>query len=232
MHFDLELAITEVLSLLKDKGYPEFIKEFSREEGDKLHKKLQRGGIVGSEEFIKRVRKEAAGYQSKTTGRESAGKRREYKLFIVTGSFLLILIAGLGGIYFYFSAIKPGEMIDVQKVMSKAIIEAEDLQFTEWQIRLTPVSGGQEKVDTLSFVDGKFISGKLNTSGFTASNYSLTVEDTGRITWETMQTGPDGTASWRGEIEQGRMRGILSLRQEGKEPQDFSFISIGYKRRK
>ena len=101
----------------------------------------------------------------------------------------------------------------------------------EWEIELTPIAGGKQIADTLNFNKGKFISGKLNTQGFTASNYSLTIEDTGKIIWETMQTSPDGIASWRGEIEQGIMRGILSLRS-GDQTQDFSFISIRYRRRR
>jgi hypothetical protein len=71
----------------------------------------------------------------------------------------------------------------------------------------------------------------LNTKGYTVSNYTLIQEDD-MITWETMQTSPDGsTASWRGEVEQGKMKGILNLRQKGSEPQDFSFMSVKYRRK-
>jgi REP element-mobilizing transposase RayT len=229
--FNLEQEIAEVLSWLKEKGYAEFVNELTQEQGDKLHKKLQRGGIVGSDEFVKRVREEVASFQSRASAQEVAGKQPRYRLFMLTGSFLLVLIAGLSGVYFYFIARDAELSENSQQIIPGAIRKAEELNGTEWEIRLVPISGGQQTADTLSFVRGKFISGKLNTSGYSASNYSLTIEDSGGVIWETMQTSPDGTASWRGEIEQGKMRGILSLRQEGKEPQDFSFVSTGYRRK-
>ena len=229
-HFNLEQEIAEVLNLLKEKGYEEFVNALTSEEGNKLHKKLQRGGIVGSDEFVKRIKQEVQNLQSQNNAKGPVGKEPRYRLFLLTGSLLLVIVAGLSGLYFYFVS-KDTSIPQEQQMIAEAIKKAEELDATEWEIRLTPVSGGNKIIDTLSFVEGKFVSGKLNTSGYTASNYSLTIEDSGRIIWETMQTGPDGVASWRGEIEQGVMQGILSLRQEGKEPQDFSFMSIKHRRK-
>ena len=231
IRFNLELAISEALSLLKDKGYAEFVNEFISEEGDKLHRKLQRGGIVGSDEFVRRVKEEIASYQLKASDTEEAGKYPKYRLFILTASFLVVLVAGIGGVYFYFIAKEKGVPEDARQMVAGAIKRMEELNGTEWEIRLTPVAGGEQRADTISFMQGKLVSAKLNTSGYSASNYSLTIEDSGKITWETMQTSPTGIASWRGEIQQGKMRGILSLRQEGKEPQDFSFMSVRYRRK-
>lgn len=228
--FNLEQEIAEVLSLLEGKGYTELINQLTSEQGDKLHTKLQRGGIVGSDEFIKRIKREIASIQSNASAQKSIGKLPRYRLFMVTGGFLLILIAGLSGVYFYLMAIRPGKTDQIQRIIS-GVNKAEDLDLTEWEVKLTPVSGGESQEDTLSFTQGKFISGKLNDIGYLASNYTLTIEDSGRIIWETMQTSPEGTASWRGEIEQGIMRGILNLRQKGEKPQDFSFMSIKYRRR-
>ena len=228
--FNLEEGITEVLNLLKDMGYAEFVNGLTPEEGQKLHKKLQRGGIVGSAEFIKKVKQEIADYQSQAPGQKPSGKPR-YRLFIITASFLIVFIAGLTGIYLYFAAIRPGQEDEVQRLINGAIRSAEELDGAEWEVELTPISGGKQTADTLSFIKGKFISGKLNTSGYSASNYSLTIEDTGKIIWETMQTSPEGIASWRGEIEGHKMQGILSLRSEN-ETQDFSFVSIRHRRKK
>ena len=86
-----------------------------------------------------------------------------------------------------------------------------------------------QTVDILTFKDKKMVSENLNLNGYPASNYSMTKENN-RVVWETMQTSGTGTASWRGEVEDGRMRGILSLRQAEKEPQDFSFIRLNYKK--
>jgi REP element-mobilizing transposase RayT len=229
--FNLEQEIAEVLSLLKEEGYEQFLNELTREQGEKLHKKLQRGRIVGSDEFINKIKKEVTNYKSKAINQGANGKDSGYRFFILTGSVILMLVVGFGGIYFYFTTRDRGAIIDNQQILTQAIRKAEELDATEWEVRLIPVSGGEETLDTLNFTQGKFVSGKLNTTGYTSSNYTLTIEDNGRIVWETMQTGPEGTASWRGEIEQGLMRGILSLRQEGKEPQDFSFVSIKHIRK-
>jgi len=106
------------------------------------------------------------------------------------------------------------------------------LNNTEWQIRLMPAGEGSEVGDTLTFKDGKLISARFDYLGFSPSNCSMAVESSGKVIWETMQTTSEGTASWHGEIEQGKMRGIVSLRQEGKPTQDFSFSSTGKWRKK
>ena len=107
-----------------------------------------------------------------------------------------------------------------------------ELRSSEWQVKMVSDISKEEQSDTLTFVDGKFVSAKMNELGYSSSNYSITVEDDNKIIWETMQTGPGGgVVSWRGEIEEGKMNGIVSLRQIGKEPQDFSFISLKHRRR-
>ena len=229
--FNLEQEIAEVLSLLEGRGYEGFVNELTYEQGDELHKRLQRGGIVGSDEFVDKIRKEVDSYKTRNNNHGAVQGSPRYRLFILTGSVILILIAGISGIYFYFTTRDRKPIIDNQQILTQAIKSAEELDATEWEVKLMPVSGGDETLDTLNFTQGRFISGKLNTTGYTASNYTLTIEDNGKIIWETMQTGPQGTASWRGELEQGIMRGILSLRQDGKEPQDFSFMSIKHTRK-
>lgn len=229
--FNIKQEITEVLNLLKEKGYEEFVNELPLQQADTLHKKLQRGGIVGSDEFVKGVRNQIAAFQSRVSAQDFAGKESRYRLFFVAGGLLIVLVAGLSGIYFYSTTRNTGVFRDSEQMTSGAIKKAEDLDTTEWEIRLSAVGGGEQRADVLSFIQGKFISAQLNTTGYSASNYSLTIEDSGKIIWETMQTSPAGTASWRGEIEQGKMRGILSLRQEGSQPQDFSFISIRHRRK-
>ena len=217
--------------MLKDKGYAEFVNELTSEEVDTLHKKLQRGGIVGSDEFVRRVKREAANNQSQAPEQGPVGKQPKYKLFIIAGSYLLIFIVGLSGIYFYLKAISLGDISEIQQMVTGKFNKVRGLDDTEWEVKLTPISGGGQIADTISFIQGKFFSGRLNTSGYLASNYSLTIEDSGKIIWETMQTGSDGTASWRGEIDGDKMQGILSLRSQDGQTQDFSFMSIMYRRK-
>jgi putative transposase len=227
--FNLEQEIAEVLSLLKDKGYAELVDGLTPEEGNKLHKRLQRGGIVGSNGFVKNVKDKVANFQSRISAQESAAKQSRYRLFILSGSFLLIIVAGLSGVYFYFTARDTDGPIDAQPAVS-GIMNLGYLNSTEWDIETVPFSGeGTIHKDTLSFRQGRFSSAVLNDKGYAVSNYTL-IQENGKIIWETMQTSPDGsTASWRGEVQQDKMRGILSLRQKGEKPQDFSFMSMRHR---
>ena len=104
------------------------------------------------------------------------------------------------------------------------------LEDTTWQITLTPTSGGAQELDTLSFSQKKFVSVKLDQKKFSTSNYSLRNTDNGKITWETMQVSPEGIALWRADIGQdGKMKGVLSLRKEGLAVQDFTFTGEYWK---
>ncbi|MFH0839267.1 MAG: transposase [Candidatus Omnitrophota bacterium] len=109
------------------------------------------------------------------------------------------------------------------------------LEGTEWSIQLSPSSNKVDvslypKLDKVQFKNNKIASEALLSKGFSNSNYSVTIQKDGRIIWETIQNIGTTTASWWGELKQGNMRGILSLRENGKEPQDFLFISTGYNR--
>ncbi len=225
----IKRGVEEVLRLLENKDYAEFIREMTDEERAFIQKKLQRGGVLGSDNFSREVKDRVQEYYAEEKAEEA---KKNYKLFFATASYLVALIIGLGGVYFYFTAKKVKDSKDRQRVVAQAIQRVEDLKGTEWEIKLVPSSGGEDVADMVSFADGKFVSAKLNPAGYSLSNYSVTIDDSGKITWETMQTSSGGTASWRGEIEQGKMKGILSLRENGKTPQDFSFMSIGYRRKK
>jgi putative transposase len=100
------------------------------------------------------------------------------------------------------------------------------LEGTSWKIILIPISGGAQEMDTINFTQQQFISQRLSQKKFSSSNYSLRQEKEGKIIWETMQTSAEGIALWRGDIyENGKMKGVLSLRKEGLAVQDFTFTS-------
>ncbi len=233
IQFDFVHEINEVLRLLQDKGYEDFVQELFSEEQVKLHKRLQRGGgIVGSPEFVEMIKQEIEKLKSPAPIQSSVAGQPKYRFFVAGAGFLVLVIVGLGGLYFYYANSDKPKVLGEHKIIVPTITQPQDLDSTEWQVKLTPVSGATVKTDTLSFVKGKFISAEFDVEGYTSSNYSLSVEESGKIVWETMQTGPLGTASWRGEITGNKMQGVLSLRQEGNESQDFSFISINYRRKK
>jgi putative transposase len=224
-------AVEEALRLLGNANYAEFVRGVTSEDAEYIHRKLQRGGILGSDEFVKRVRTEVEVYQAAGEGQKvEFVSRDQYRLYFVYGSIFVILIAGLAGVYFVSM---NGRLKNSQKVpvISAETEKLNELRSSEWQVKVTDLASKEEIGDTLSFVDGKFFSAKMNELGYASSSYSITVEDENKIIWETMQTGAAGVASWRGEIEAGKMNGIVSLRQKDKEPQDFSFISLKHRRR-
>ena len=228
----MKAAIDEALNLLGNANYAEFVRGVSKEDGEYIHKKLQRGGILGSEEFVKRVKTEVEVYQAAGEGQKvEFATNNNFRMYFVSGSIFIILMAGLGGLYFVSVKSKAKNMSMVPAV-SVETNELADLRSSEWQVKMVATNSKAESADILSFVDGKFDSARMNELGYPSSNYSITVEDNNKIIWETMQTSPDGgVVSWRGEIAEGKMNGIASLRQTGKEPQDFSFISLKHRRR-
>jgi len=238
----LKSAVEEALSLLKGQGYADFVRGLAGEEREFIHKRINRGGVLGSEEFIKRVRSEVQAYQAQGQGQKYEVRgRKNYRLVFVTAGAILVVIAAAGGIYLLSIKNNLSETNNQIKKLQNLTREtdksesrkrenriSEELRSAQWAVRLVPVSGGREEPDTLSFRNGKFLSSKLISLGFSDSNYSQSIESSGKLNWETMQTVPGGIASWRGEMENGRLRGTLNLRQDGKEPQDFSFVSTGY----
>ena len=228
----MKSAIDEALNLLGNANYADFVRGVSSEDGEYIHKKLQRGGILGSEEFVNRVRSEVEAYQAAGEGQKvEFDTRNSSRMYFVYGSLFIVLMAGLGGLYFVSvkAKVKNTQAIPV---VSKQTNQLSEFRSSEWQVKMISSGSKEETADTLSFVDGQFASAKMSELGYSRSNYSITVEDNNKIIWETMQTGSDGSVvSWRGEIEEGKMNGIVSLRQKDKEPQDFSFMSLKHRRR-
>ncbi|MDD5477087.1 MAG: hypothetical protein PHG87_02605 [Candidatus Omnitrophica bacterium] len=99
----------------------------------------------------------------------------------------------------------------------------------EWTVYLTAMGqkkAGQE-TDVLNFAEGKLSSKNLSSKGYPTSNCTITVQPNGTIIWETMQTTEKGEmAFWRGELEGGAMRGVLSLQSPKGQARGFSFTNI------
>jgi hypothetical protein len=241
----LKGAVEEALRLLKDQSYTDFVQGLASDEREFIHKRINRGGVLGSAGFINRVKAEVQACQAQGLGQKyEVSGRKNYRMIFVTAGAILIIIAAAGGIYLLSlkknlsetntqikklqTLAKQADRSETKKRENKV---SEDLRSAQWGVRLVPVAGGKEESDTLSFRNGKFLSSKLISLGFADSNYSQTVESNGKLTWETMQTAPGGIASWRGEMENGRLRGTLNLRQNGKDPQDFSFVSTSLQRK-
>jgi hypothetical protein len=108
-----------------------------------------------------------------------------------------------------------------------------EMDNTEWQIELSPLSGkGKKEAETVYFKDNKVSFAVYGKKGFPATNFTLTVQEDGMVIWETMQTSEkNGIAFWRGELDQNlqSMRGVLSHQIDQKTKQDYFFASTGKK---
>ncbi|MDD5730521.1 MAG: transposase [Candidatus Omnitrophica bacterium] len=227
---NIQGQIAQVMGLLGNQDYASFVSAMTQEVGEFMHKNLQRGGVLGSEDFIAQVKSQIKNQKEKADAEKIATAKNNYKLLISAGSILLVVMSGAAGMYLYLA----NQKTKVPKAEQKPVTQTqkqEEWRVREWDVKLTPVSGGETANDTLNFVEGRFISARLYSLGYQSSNYTVVLDSNGKVVWETMQSAENGTASWHGEIEHDKMNGILSLRQEGKEPQDFSFISTGYRRR-
>jgi REP element-mobilizing transposase RayT len=219
--------IKEVLDYLGKVSYQVYVTA-SKEEDLELHKRLQRGGVLGSKEFRKKV-KEQVEKSRQVLSEQSAGERN----FTPMTAVLLVLLAASAGTFVFIRSEerKIPEATDVTKKTIASIQELDILDNTEWELRFVPFDAERPGfTDKVSFIKGRFISARFSQEGFEATGYSSS-EEAGALTWETVQASKGAIASWRGEVRDEKMQGVLSLRfQEGT--QDFSFISIRFRRRK
>ena len=110
-----------------------------------------------------------------------------------------------------------------------------NLAGTTWHVQIKPMyAGGETQIqsDELRFDGGKVVSSVLAAQGFSGSNYSLSVQPTGAVQWETMQTGPNNEViCWRGEWDGKTMRGVLTRQVPGQVASNFAFIGTEPQRR-
>jgi REP element-mobilizing transposase RayT len=105
----------------------------------------------------------------------------------------------------------------------------EALEGSVWTIQVTPASGGSGgslREDTLAFIGGKVRSGRMSSRKYPSSNYTITKRGDDTIVWETMQTGKDGGyACWKGEVRDGKMRGVRIWKRPDGSSETVSFES-------
>ncbi len=103
------------------------------------------------------------------------------------------------------------------------------LSGTEWDVQLIPMDKSEESTvesDTLTFINNKLISANLAARGYRPANLTMTTNpETKKVTWETMQVGPNGEiVFWRGEWKNNEMTGVISKQFEGGKSQNFNFV--------
>ncbi|MBI4845548.1 MAG: transposase [Candidatus Omnitrophica bacterium] len=241
---DIKNEIAQVLSGLVGENYAEYMKKMEKS-GDfkKLHNQLQRKKVAGSDQFIEKVRKEINSFRPQDDEQLAEPQEQEKKtaLSVSKATGLLIVVAALSGVYFYFNYTRPvpekKEVVAVnpQPEQIKQITTAApevliDLNQTQWQADLLNLDGTIAGADILTFEDGKFQSDYFSRFAYKKTKYSMIIRDN-KIIWETIQISPNGSVSWHGEVEVGQMYGIVNLRQSGKITQEFSFKSVKYGRK-
>ncbi|MBU0548717.1 MAG: hypothetical protein KJ838_00095, partial [Candidatus Omnitrophica bacterium] len=98
--------------------------------------------------------------------------------------------------------------------VKQALIEKKRklLNNTKWEIELSLLTGkGKKQSDIITFSNNQIASANLIRSGFSATNYTLTIQEDVAVIWETMQTSEkSGIAFWRGEVDLNieKMQGI------------------------
>jgi len=102
------------------------------------------------------------------------------------------------------------------------------LEGTEWNVKLIPM-GSKDKTtidfDRIRFSNDQVASKNMAARGFQPTYYTVTTNPDGSIVWETMQTGPSGEiVAWRGESNEGQMRGVISQQLTSGETKTFHFV--------
>jgi hypothetical protein len=117
----------------------------------------------------------------------------------------------------------------------RALVEQKrkEINNIEWELQMTPLSGkGKPIAETATFRNMQVSFSEFGKKGFTASNFSLKIQEDKIVVWETMQTAEKaGVAFWRGEISADlqKMRGVVSYQTNDKKKEDYSFISTNRK---
>jgi hypothetical protein len=70
------------------------------------------------------------------------------------------------------------------------------------------------------------MSKNMKNAGFAESGVNVRIDEEGVVIWETMQADDKGgVAFWRGDIQDGKMRGVLTKEDKRGSVSNFSFAS-------
>lgn len=149
---------------------------------------------------------------------------------------VLLIVLGIFGNVAAASARAQGRDAETKMEETRKKIEEKkkELNGGEWQVTITSMAkkGALNGPDVLTFQDNVFQSKSSSGSGFTPTNYTLTVSesDTGPTVWETMQTSGKGEVMfWRGEWLGKNMTGVITRQLEEGKTEEYSFSSSSMK---
>lgn len=279
---EVQEALRDFPNDISENPYERFMLSADSRELEFLSKKLSRGAVLGSDDFVQEVKKrmeeqtqtksDPAAGDSSLVAAASLPRVMTKRLLALSGTLMLAVIVSVYAVSLNLNAqaslsqanvmpaaargagkaILDTQIVSVSQpvehpapVLTKALPEVSvpdagiknvvparpDLNGTTWEVELTSASESGEKTsikDKIKFNGKSFESHYFKIRGFSNTNYTVTVQDNGIITWETIQKNPEGEmVSWRGDWQGGKMEGMLSYRPAGNSPRDFSFMSRG-----
>jgi REP element-mobilizing transposase RayT len=243
----IQEEVKEVVSYFsRGVDYERFMDSRTAEEFEFLEKKLSWGAVLGTEEFELKVReriREASQKKEPEAVQVEAPAPPSHYTFrktTVALSGLLMATIFLSGYSAYLGFKVPAisKTVLVSEKINAAVktplsTQAQEpvLDGTIWDVELITIGedGNTKQIkDKIRFNGKGFESYYFMNQGFNRSNYTVTVNDNGVVTWETVQRNPEGEiVSWHGDWNGKKMEGMMSYQSSGQNPQDFSFMSRG-----
>ncbi len=237
----------------QENAYERFMGSADKQEFEFLDKKLSRGFFLGSDRFVAEAKKKVNEQFPKDNSltelpaREAISTSSAFSMSGKTAALSGLLVATIC-LSAFSVYLRHESFVTLVRTMApvgrpapeKTVAKPADLKLptprqlaglngTIWEVELISVSpdGVETPVkDKIKFQGEAFESYYFASHGFSPSNYTVTVNENGVITWETIQRNPKGEViSWRGDWNGKQMEGVLSYRPEGSTPQDFSFMS-------
>lgn len=210
--------------------YERYVLSADSQEIQFLSKKLSRGFILGSDAFAERVRERIKNAEHQTAVPSVSGVRMYALSTVLTLTVMLSTFAVYINHRTQELLPRPQQMISDRtplKVTAYDMRAPLDGVIFEIELMTVAADGSERPIrDKIKFVGKSFESDYFSTQGFTRSNYTLTANPDGSVTWETLQTNAKGeTVSWRGDLQGKKMEGSLSHRLGDDTSKDFSFLS-------
>jgi len=244
----LDNEIQEVSDLIRKlfpnkRDYADFIAGVVQQELEDFRNKLESESFLGSAAFMDSIKAQ----MQKKRKEETTAKINFFTQPVVLVS-VAVLVSGVVVAAIYLSkSRKPVETQpaqpqpdSIQRVQELRIEPLMALDGTTWVIELNlhgKSNLSYPRYDKIRFKDGTLVSEYISSLGFSISNYAFTINEEGRLVWETMQRNDRGEmVFWQGEATQdGKMVGSMSRQgapkgQSKGELVEFSFTSLGYKR--
>jgi REP element-mobilizing transposase RayT len=240
--------IQEVLECIKKifperKDYADFMATGVQQDLEDLANKLESNSFLGSADFMESIKTQ----MQNRIKEETAAKINFFTKPLVLFSFSVLIAGVVVGVIYLTKTYRPKQKEGVKEntTASPRIHEVRieplmALDGTIWVIELAPrgkTEMNYPRYDKIRFKNGTLVSDYISSLGFSTSNYAFTINEQGRLVWETMQRNTKGEmVFWQGEATQdGKMQGSFSRQQPSKgevkgELTEFSFTSLGYKR--